>query len=27
MGPFGKIEYYNIVLRRSENQAVDAWFL
>jgi hypothetical protein len=24
MGPFGKIEYYNIVLRRSENQAVDA---
>lgn len=22
-GPFGGIEYYNIVLRRSENQAVD----
>lgn len=23
VGPFGGIEYYNIVLRRSENQAVD----
>lgn len=23
VGPFGKIEYYKIVLRRSENQAVD----
>jgi hypothetical protein len=22
-GPFGGVEYYNIVLRRSENQAVD----
>ncbi len=23
VGPFGRIEYYKIVLRRSENQAVD----
>jgi hypothetical protein len=23
MGPFGNIEYYNLVIRRSENQAVD----
>lgn len=23
MGPFGNIEYYKLVLRRSENQAVD----
>jgi hypothetical protein len=23
VGPFGKVEYYKIVLRRSENQAVD----
>lgn len=23
VGPFGGIEYYNVVLRRSENQAVD----
>ena len=23
VGPFGKIEYYKIILRRSENQAVD----
>lgn len=23
IGPFGGIEYYNVVLRRSENQAVD----
>lgn len=23
LGPFGKVEYYNLVLRRSENQAVD----
>lgn len=22
-GPFGKVEYYKVVLRRSENQAVD----
>jgi hypothetical protein len=22
-GPFGTVEYYNVVLRRSENQAVD----
>jgi len=24
LGPFGSIEYYNVVLRRSENQASDA---
>jgi hypothetical protein len=24
MGPFGSVEYYNVVLRRSENQAGDA---
>jgi len=24
MGPFGSVEYYNVVLRRSENQASDA---
>ena len=24
LGPFGGIEYYNVVLRRSENQASDA---
>jgi hypothetical protein len=23
MGPFGKVEYYKLVLRRSQNQAVD----
>jgi hypothetical protein len=23
VGPFGDVEYYNVVLRRSENQAVD----
>jgi hypothetical protein len=23
VGPFGSIEYYNVILRRSENQAVD----
>ena len=23
VGPFGKVEYYRVVLRRSENQAVD----
>lgn len=23
VGPFGKIEYYKVVIRRSENQAVD----
>jgi hypothetical protein len=23
VGPFGGVEYYNVVLRRSENQAVD----
>jgi len=23
VGPFGKVEYYKIILRRSENQAVD----
>lgn len=23
VGPFGNVEYYNVVLRRSENQAVD----
>jgi hypothetical protein len=23
LGPFGNIEYYNVVIRRSENQAVD----
>jgi hypothetical protein len=23
VGPFGSVEYYNVVLRRSENQAVD----
>ena len=25
VGPFGSIEYYKLVLRRSENQAVDLW--
>ncbi len=24
VGPFGSVEYYKIILRRSENQAVDA---
>lgn len=24
MGPFGSVEYYNVILRRSENQASDA---
>lgn len=24
VGPFGSVEYYNVVLRRSENQASDA---
>lgn len=24
LGPFGSVEYYNLVLRRSENQASDA---
>jgi hypothetical protein len=24
LGPFGSVEYYNVVLRRSENQASDA---
>jgi hypothetical protein len=23
VGPFGSVEYYNLVIRRSENQAVD----
>jgi hypothetical protein len=23
LGPFGNVEYYNLVIRRSENQAVD----
>lgn len=23
VGPFGNVEYYNVVIRRSENQAVD----
>jgi hypothetical protein len=23
VGPFGKVEYYKVILRRSENQAVD----
>jgi hypothetical protein len=23
VGPFGKVEYYRVILRRSENQAVD----
>ena len=26
-GPFGNVEYYNLVIRRSENQAVDIWLL
>lgn len=25
VGPFGNIEYYKLVIRRSENQAVDLW--
>lgn len=25
VGPFGKVEYYHIVITRSENQAVDLW--
>jgi len=25
VGPFGSIEYYKLILRRSENQAVDLW--
>lgn len=24
-GPFGNVEYYKLVIRRSENQAVDVW--
>lgn len=25
VGPFGSIEYYNLIVRRSENQATDLW--
>lgn len=25
VGPFGNIEYYKLVIRRSENQAADIW--
>lgn len=25
VGPFGNVEYYKVVIRRSENQAVDLW--
>lgn len=25
LGPFGTVEYYSLVIRRSENQAVDVW--
>lgn len=25
INPFGSIEYYRVVLRRSENQAIDIW--
>lgn len=25
VGAFGKVEYYKVILRRSENQAVDLW--
>jgi hypothetical protein len=25
VGPFGKVEYYKVILRRSENQATDLW--
>lgn len=25
VGPFGGVEYYKVVLRRSENQGVDLW--
>ena len=27
VGPFGNIEYYRLVIRRSENQATDLWYL
>ncbi len=27
LNPFGDIEYYKVVIRRSENQATDLWFL
>ena len=25
VGPFGNLDHYNLVIRRSENQAVDLW--
>jgi hypothetical protein len=25
VGPFGTVEYYKVLVRRSENQAVDLW--
>jgi hypothetical protein len=25
VGPFGDVEYYKVILRRSENQGVDIW--
>jgi hypothetical protein len=25
VGVFGKIEYYKVLIRRSENQGVDVW--
>lgn len=27
LGPFGDIEYYKVVIRRSENQATDLWLM
>jgi hypothetical protein len=27
MGPFGDPEYYALVIRRSENQASDIWWI
>jgi len=27
VGPFGKVDYYHLVINRSDNQAVDLWFL
>jgi hypothetical protein len=27
LGPFSNVEFYKLILRRSENQAVDLWYL
>lgn len=26
VGPFGTVEYYNLLIKRSENQAIEVWF-